>query len=138
MKYLLSLSVITLLTTTAVMADSAVSTTEKVVEHHINSGNNRNIEEVMHDYADDAILIAPGGIVYKGKQAIRTSFEQLMAQDGGSAVVPAQKVFEGDVGYVVWTMNAGTGSMAHGSDTFIVHDGKIRVQTVTIFQPGQD
>lgn len=138
MKHLVSLLIISLATTTLALADTTTSPTEKVVEHHIQSGNDRNIEEVMRDYADDAILIAPGGVLFKGKQAIRTSFEQLMAQDTGSAVVPNQKVFEGEVGYVVWTMDAGTAGAAHGSDTFIVRNGKIEVQTVTIFQPGQD
>ena len=136
MKRLALIFITTILTTTSALADTAISSTQKVVEHHVQSGNDRNIEEVMHDYADDAILIGPGGTVYKGKQAIRTSFEQLMQQDAGSIITADQKVFEGEVGYVVWTMNAGTPGAAHGSDTFIVHNGKIAVQTVVIFQSG--
>ena len=119
-------------------SQSAVPLTQQVVEHHIQSGNNRDLEAVMSDYADDAILIAPGGVLYKGKPEIQTSFEQLLAQDGGSIITADQKVFEAEVGYIVWTMNAGQPGAAHGSDTFIVHNGKIVVQTVTIFQPGQD
>ena len=134
MKHLASIPALILLTTGLVMAQTPATTTEKVVEHHIQSGNDRNVEAVMEDYADDAILIAPGGIVHKGKQAIRGSFEELVAQGDGPVVIPDQKVYEGEVGYVVWTMNAGPAAI-HGTDTFIVKNGKIVVQTVTIFQP---
>ena len=116
------------------MADTAIPSTETVVEHHMQSGNNRNVEEVMRDYADNAILISPDG-VYKGKQAIRTSYEQLVAQGSESVITADRKIFEGEVGYVAWSMNAGQGPAVHGSDTFIVKNGKIVVQTVTIFLP---
>ncbi|MBF8269237.1 MAG: hypothetical protein HW386_946 [Gammaproteobacteria bacterium] len=111
------------------------SPAERIVEHHMASGNSRNIDEIMTDYADDAILIAPDGAVHKGKQAILASFQQLMTQDPSSIITPTRKIYEGDVGYIVWTINAGQPNVVNGSDTFIIRDGKIVVQTVTILPP---
>lgn len=134
MKCLAMLLFTNFIIATVAVADTSISPTERVVEHHMLSGNNRNVEEVMRDYADDAILVGPDG-VYKGKQAIRKSYEQLVSQGSDSIITADRKVFEGEVGYVAWTMNAGQGPAVHGSDTFIVKNGKIVVQTVTIFLP---
>ena len=134
MKRLALLLITNIITAPFVMADASIPSTETIVEHHMQSGNNRNVEEVMRDYADNAILISPDG-VYKGKQAIRASYEQLVAQGSESVITADRKIFEGEVGYVAWSMNAGQGPAVHGSDTFIVKNGKIVVQTVTIFLP---
>lgn len=134
MKRLALLLIPNIIAVAVVMADTSIPSTESVVAHHMQSGNNRNVEEVMRDYADNAILISPDG-VYKGKQAIRKSYEQLVAQGSESVITADRKVFEGEVGYVAWSMNAGQGPAVHGSDTFIVKNGKIVVQTVTIFLP---
>lgn len=134
MKRLALLLITNFILTATVMADASISTTEQVVAHHMQSGNDRNVEEVMRDYDDNAILISPDG-VYKGKQAIRKSYEQLVAQGSDSIITADRKVFEGEVGYVAWSMNAGQGPAVHGSDTFIVKNGKIVAQTVTIFLP---
>jgi len=123
-----------LLTAISATAQTAVSPVEQIVEHHMAAGNSRNLDEIMRDYADDAILIAPDG-VNKGKQAILAAFQQLMTQEPASVIIPTRKVFEGNVGYIVWTMNAGQPNVVHGSDTFIIRDGKIAVQTVVILPP---
>ena len=135
MKHLILLLATSLLTATSAWAETPVPTTEQVVEHHMQAGNEQNVAAVMHDYAANAILVAPDG-VHKGKQAIRASYEQL-ASGPKSTITADRKVFEGEVGYVAWTMNAGQPGAVHGTDTFIVHHGKIVVQTVTMFQPGQ-
>lgn len=135
MKHLLLLLATSLLAVTSVWAETAIPTTEQVVEHHMRAGNEQNVAGVMHDYGADAILVAPDG-VYKGKQAIRASYEKLAS--GPKATITAdRKVFEGEVGYVAWTMNAGQPGAVHGTDTFIVRHGKIVVQTVTMFQPSK-
>ena len=134
MKHIVLLLATSLLAVTSARAGT-IPTTEQVVEHHMRSGNAQQVEEVMHDYAANAILVAPDG-VHKGKQAIRASYEQL-ASGPKSTITADRKVFEGEVGYVAWTMNAGQPGAVHGTDTFIVRKGKIVVQTVTIFQPNQ-
>lgn len=135
MKHLVLLLATSLLTVSSVLAGTTIPTTEQVVEHHMRAGNEQNVAEVMRDYAANAILVAPDG-VHKGKQAIRASYKQL-ASGPKSTITADRKVFEGEVGYVAWTMNAGQPGAVHGTDTFIVRHGKIVVQTVTMFQPNQ-
>jgi hypothetical protein len=117
----------------AAAAQTPVSPVQKVVEHHVASGTSQNVAEIMRDYADDALLIAPDG-VYKGKQAIQGAFEQLLAQPAPDMTI-TRSVYEDDIGYIYWSMNAGQPGALSGSDTFIVRNGKIKVQTVAIFPP---
>lgn len=123
-----------LLITVTATAQTSVSPAEKIVEHHLASADSRNVEEIVRDYADDAILISPDG-VNKGKQAIHTAFQQMMAQQPFPALTTTRKVFEGNVGYITWTMNAGQPNAVSGTDTFIIRNGKIVVQTVAILTP---
>ena len=124
----------TLLVTIAASGQTPVSPAGQIVEHHLASGNSRNLDEIMRDYTDDAIVIAPDG-VNKGKQAIHAAFQKMISQEPYPVITATQKIYEGNVGYIVWTMNAGQPNAMHGSDTFIIRDGKIVVQTVAIFAP---
>ena len=118
----------------SVFGQTSVYPTRQVVEHHLNAGNSRNLDEIMLDYADDAILIAPDG-VNKGKPAIQAAFQQLFTQDPYPVITLTREVYEGDVGYIVWTMNTGQPGALQGSDTFIIREGKIVVQTVAVLPP---
>ena len=118
------------------MAETAIAPAERVVEHHMQAGNNRNLEAMLSDYAADAILVSPDGVV-KGKQAIRSAFAKMMTQEPYPVITPDKKIYEGNVGYIVWTANAGQANELHGSDTFILRDGKIVVQTVATFPSNQ-
>lgn len=106
-------------------------TTRAVVDHHMTVAAAGNIDAVMLDYAEDAIHIAPDGIVSKGKTAIRKIYAALLAGPALSLVVN-KSIFERDVGYITWTSNAGNPDEAQGSDTFVVRDGKIIIQTVVM------
>jgi ketosteroid isomerase-like protein len=122
-----------MLVSTALIGQTPSSTAEKIVQHHITAAEHQNVAEIMLDYADDALLIAPDGI-YRGKQAIQGAFENLLNQPA-PVMTLTRSVYEGDVGFIVWTMNAGQPDAVQGSDTFIIRDGKIAVQTVAILSP---
>ncbi|MFO1409722.1 MAG: hypothetical protein U1F06_04995 [Steroidobacteraceae bacterium] len=47
-------------------------------------------------------------------------------------LVVQQQVYAGEIGYITWTQNAGTPQEVHGSDTFVVRNGRIVAQTVAI------
>jgi ketosteroid isomerase-like protein len=110
------------------------STTEKIVTHHMTAVGSGDIDAIVSDYADDAIVISPNGVI-KGKKAIHGFFEQLIKGPNKMPPIELTKQnFEGDVGYVAWIQNAGMAGETQGSDTFVLHNGKIVAQTVWLIQ----
>jgi hypothetical protein len=70
-----------------------------------------------------------GGEPSTGIDAVQKVFEDLYARTALDLVYKT-RAFARNVGYVVWTMGALT-----GSDTFVVRDGKIVAQTgVVVWQ----
>jgi hypothetical protein len=106
-----------------------------IVHRHVSSGG--NIDAIMADYADDAVVLQAGK-AYQGKAEIRPLFEKMFA---GRPAAPASgtppatrpaggmrvnKVWqEGDVGLMTWS----AGPM-NATEEFLVKDGKIKVQAI--------
>ena len=114
------------------IAQESTSTTRSIVEKHLADSARGDVDEVLSDYADDAVLIGPDGVVKIGKQAIRVEFEALLSPGSGSALTLTNSSYDGRVGYITWTMGSNGNTEVLGSDTFIVEDGKITVQTVVL------
>jgi hypothetical protein len=104
-------------------------TAEEVFAHHGQSLGAENLEDIVADYTDDAILIVQGK-VYRGKDGARAVFTQLL-QDVPQAEWDLHTVFADDVLYLEWKARSGAGRRVEdGIDTFVFRDGQIRVQTV--------
>jgi hypothetical protein len=117
-------------------AQAATLSPTDIVNRHVSSGG--NIDAIMADYADDAVVLQAGK-AYQGKAAIRPLFERMFA--GRPATPPAgaapaarpagggMKVTrvweEGNVGLMTWT----AGPM-NATEEFLVEDGKIKVQAI--------
>jgi hypothetical protein len=103
-------------------------TPEEVFAHHGASLGAENLEDIVADYADDAILIVQKQ-VYRGKDGARQVFIQLLS-DVPQAQWELETVFADDVLYLGWKATGGGRKVENGVDTFIFSDGMIRVQTV--------
>lgn len=122
-------------------AHAAALTPTQIVNRHI--GAKGDIDAIMADYADDAVVLQSGRAVH-GKTAIRTLFERMFPKRPAGAAPaaaptpagappagapPAMKVTrvweEGSVGFLTWEMGA-----THTTEEFVVHDGKIVVQAL--------
>jgi dienelactone hydrolase/ketosteroid isomerase-like protein len=101
--------------------------TERVVMRHLAASEAGDASVVPRDYASDAIVIF-GSTATSGIDGVQRVFEDLYARTK-LELNYTTRVFEQDVGYVVWTM----GNL-RGSDTFIVRDGKISAQTGIVFR----
>lgn len=101
---------------------------EEVFAHHGQSLGAEDLEEIVADYADDAILVVQKE-VFRGKDGARQVFTQLLA-DVPQAKWDLQTVFVDDVLYLEWKATGGGRKVEDGIDTFIFVDGLIRVQTV--------
>ena len=99
--------------------------TRAVVEQHMAALQSGDIDKVMEDYTDESVFIINLGGIFKGRDAIRPFFE---ASAGMPGFTQTAAHAEGDTYYVTWTADG----ITLGSDTIIVRDGAIAVQTVTV------
>ena len=101
---------------------------EDVFAHHGQALGAEDLEEIVADYSNDAILVVQKK-VYRGKDGAREVFTQLLS-DVPQAQWELDTVFADDVLYLEWNATGGGRKIEDGVDTFIFRDGMIRVQTV--------
>ena len=106
----------------------ATRTPEEVFAHHGQALGAEDLEDIVADYTDDAILIVQQQ-VYRGRDGARRVFTQLLS-DVPQAEWDLEPVFADDVLYLAWKATGGGRKVEDGIDTFIFRDGMIRVQTV--------
>jgi ketosteroid isomerase-like protein len=99
--------------------------TRTVVEHHMAALNSGDIDQVMEDYTDDSVFIINMGGVFTGREAIRPFFEASAGMPGFTEIA---SFAEGEAYYVTWSADG----IQLGSDTIVVRDGKIALQTVVV------
>jgi uncharacterized protein (TIGR02246 family) len=104
-------------------------TPEEVFQHHAKALGEGDLDQIVADYADDAVFITPAG-VRRGKDGIRAAFTQLLADVPDAAWDLKTQIYEGDVLFLEWTAHAAATFVEDGIDTFVFRDGLIRVQTV--------
>ena len=104
--------------------------TERIVMRHLAASEAGDASVVPRDYAEDAIVIF-GGEATTGVDAVQQLFADLYSRTRLDLTYTA-RAFEDNVGYVAWTMGSLT-----GSDTFVVEDGKIAIQTGIVFSPAE-
>ena len=104
-------------------------TPKEVFAHHVQSLGAGDLDEIVADYADDAVLITPGG-TRRGKDGIRAIFTQLLADVPDAAWNLKTQIYEDDVLFLEWAADAAGTRVEDGLDTFVFRDGLIRVQTV--------
>jgi hypothetical protein len=103
-------------------------TSEEVFAHHGQALGAEDLEDIVADYAEDAILVVQKK-VYRGKDGARQVFTQLLS-DVPQAQWELETVFADGVLYLEWKATGGGRKVEDGIDTFIFQDGMIRVQTV--------
>jgi hypothetical protein len=128
MNRFLTLLAPAILAAAPVFADEQSDETELVVMRHLAASEAGDASVVPRDYAEDAVVIF-GNEATTGVDAIQQVFENLYARTE-MRLTFTRTVFEGNVGFVVWTMDD-----LRGSDTFFVRDGKIVAQTGVVFGP---
>jgi ketosteroid isomerase-like protein len=104
-------------------------TPEEVFAHHAQALGAGDLDEIVADYADDAVFITPAG-VKRGKDGVREAFTQLLADVPNAKWELPTTIYEGDVMFLEWTADAAQTRVEDGIDTFVFRDGLIRAQTV--------
>jgi ketosteroid isomerase-like protein len=103
----------------------------KLIETHLDALKMADINQLMEDYADDAVLIFGAGIL-EGKDAI----EEMLREFTANIIPPNKTQWEignitvhNNVIYITWSTESDGFDIKHATDTFIVDNGKIVIQT---------
>jgi ketosteroid isomerase-like protein len=80
-------------------------TPQEVFAHHGRALGAEDLDEIVADFADDAVVITPAG-AYRGKDGVREAFTRLFADLPGAAWDVKTPVSEGNVLLLAWAADA--------------------------------
>jgi ketosteroid isomerase-like protein len=110
------------------MATASASMTETVLGQHVQALVSRDLDKIVADYSDDAVLFSPQG-AFKGPANIRAFFtaalDMLTPEAMGNLKLIKQEI-DGEFAYILWSA---TPVIPFAGDTFCVHNGKIVLQS---------
>jgi hypothetical protein len=108
---------------------TSTRTPQEVFQHHGEALMAGDLEGIVSDYADDAVIITPDA-VRRGKDGVREAFTQLLSDVPDAEWEVPTQVFEDDLLFIEWKATAKEARVEDGIDTFVFRDGMIRAQTV--------
>ena len=105
-------------------------TTSDVLDQHLKSFCNNDLDGILSDYSSDAVLFTPGSPL-KGTDAIKRFFQGFLSEFAkpGASFSMGEQCVEGDYAYILWTAETADNSYEAATDTFIVRNGKIVAQS---------
>ena len=107
---------------------------EEILAHHLHALVADDLDDLIADYADDAVLVTAAGVA-RGKEAIRAAFAAFSGALAGAVFDVKTQIVEGDVVLLEWVLDS-PAAHVDGADTFVCGDDKIRVQTISqLVQP---
>jgi ketosteroid isomerase-like protein len=108
-----------------------VMSTEQVLDHHLTALGRGDLDGVLDDYGDDSVLILPDATLV-GREAIRGAFEGMLVDLFEPGTYDFQldvRRVHGEVAYILWHARCRSADLVYATDTFVVRDGKIAIQT---------
>jgi hypothetical protein len=127
-----ALPVLATLATRPAEAASDEAATQAVFDHHLGAFA-KGIDALMADYTEASVIVTPQGS-HAGLAEIRTFFEAFLATatpEFWQQFKILSRSVKGDVAYLVWSSKP---AVPMATDTLLVRNGKILVQTFTPFQ----
>ena len=110
------------------MSKTGTKETKAVLDNHLAAAQRGDLEAVLNDFSEDSALFLPQGPV-RGIAELREFYKAFLTNPPSGF----PKTFEllrrdvdGEVAYIVWKAEPG---VQLATDTFLVRDGKIMVQT---------
>ena len=109
---------------------SASEETEQVLQHHLQAFDQGDMDGVMSDYAENAVLLTPKG-PKQGHAEIREVLEwmarSIFTPDCKFQMI--QQLVEDEIAFIVWAAESHQCRIPLATDTFLVRNGKIVIQT---------
>ncbi|MFF7234643.1 nuclear transport factor 2 family protein [Streptomyces sioyaensis] len=115
---------------TAVQAVTPIpQATADVWKRHIDAWGKRDLDAIMSDYAEDAVLVL-NNQTYEGRPAIRKVFTRLFEifDQGKNNIDPP--TIKDRLVYITWHFTPRAHQTVFGSDTFVVENNAISYQTI--------
>jgi ketosteroid isomerase-like protein len=106
-------------------------TTEEVLDHHLGAFIAGDVDALLDDYTDESVIITPDGVA-RGPSELRAAFERLLSgmfAPGTYEIALEARQIDGEVAFVAWHASCADADVEFATDTFLVRDGKIAVQT---------
>ena len=124
-------------------AETSAETMEAVIAHHVQTVKAADLEGVMADYADDAILVSPPGMInpqgtFVGKDKVREFFVWLATPEvlpAAQSMVTTNEIVGPNTLLFRWTQFPGTPQEVKGFDIFVFRGDKIVFQTTGPMPP---
>jgi hypothetical protein len=111
----------------------------KVLDHHVANMKTGNLEAVLSDYAPDAVVVAPAGMVTPDGVFVGPETRKLFSVLTDKDHVPGNKTMQSrfqsagaDTSIMHWVQFKGTPKEVSGYDVFVTRGGKIAYQTVVV------
>ena len=107
-----------------------MASTKDVIDHHLTAFGAGDLDEVMSDYASDAVMFMPDTTV-KGSAAIRPIFQAMFAEFAkpGATFELLHQAFDGEYCYQRWRAETADNLYDAATDSFVVHAGQIVAQS---------
>ena len=101
-----------------------------VLDRHLQSFSEHDVDALVSDYSPDAVLFVPTGPL-KGPAAIKPFFEALTAEfrRPGASFTMQHRCVDGEHAYILWSAETAENWYEFATDTFVVRNGKIVAQS---------
>jgi ketosteroid isomerase-like protein len=118
------------LTPGAIKKGRETLSTKEVLERHLKSFGDGDLDGLLSDYATNSVLFLPNGPL-KEPDAISRFFRALFAEfeKPGATFSLNQQSVDGDYAYILWSAETADNLFELGMDTFVVRNGKIVAQS---------
>jgi len=111
----------------------------KVLDHHVANMKSGNLEAVLSDYAPDAVVVTPAGMISPDGVFVGSETRKLFSVLTGKDNLPGNKTMQtkyenagADTSIMRWVQFKGTPKEVSGYDVFVTRGGKIAYQTVVV------
>jgi len=110
------------------MQRTAERTTQQVFDDHEVAFKSGDMDLMMADYADDAVMLLLDRFAI-GKEAIQATFEGLFNGFPGLKISFEKTAVQEDLCLLQFSGDSDVATIPHGAATFVIQNGKIQRQT---------
>jgi len=107
-----------------------MATTQEVFDHHVQGFVERDVQMILEDFTETSVVIA-NGEVFEGASQIQGIFTEIFAQLPADCAFSLTNCIVRDrFVYIIWNAESDTHTYEFATDTFVIENGKITIQTV--------